>query len=150
MRNQTFSKLLWRDKQLGAAILAALIVWAGMLIWFPPQRTVWPTENLERFLLLVLAYPIIEEVVFRGLLQGWLLTFKWGQKRWWLLSGANLITTAIFAAMHGFQHAPIAAAMVIFPSLVFGYFRDRDGNIGRAIFLHSFYNAGYFLIYGVG
>ena len=38
-------------------------------------------------------------------------------------------------------------AAVIVPSLIFGYFRDRHGNIHAAVVLHVFYNAGYLWLF---
>jgi membrane protease YdiL (CAAX protease family) len=38
---------------------------------------------------------------------------------------------------------------VLFPSLIFGYFRDRYTSIYPCMVLHAFYNAGYFGLTGL-
>ncbi|MEO7557618.1 MAG: JDVT-CTERM system glutamic-type intramembrane protease, partial [Gammaproteobacteria bacterium] len=60
---------------------------------------------------------------------------------------ANVATTLLFAGFHFFYHAPLWAALVILPSLIFGYFRDRHQRVLPAIVLHVFYNAGYFWLF---
>jgi len=36
---------------------------------------------------------------------------------------------------------------VFFPSLVFGYFKDRTGRLTAPILLHIFYNAGFLWLF---
>jgi membrane protease YdiL (CAAX protease family) len=47
--------------------------------------------------------------------------------------------------MHFINHPPFWALAVFFPSLVFGYFRDRCDSVVPAITLHILYNFGYFV-----
>lgn len=94
-----------------------------------------------------LVYPLFEELVFRGLLQEWLYRKPWGARGTGPLSWANWVTTGAFVLAHVFYHSPSWAAAVIFPSLVFGYFRDRYQRVTPAIVLHAFYNAGYFWLF---
>ncbi len=98
--------------------------------------------------MLVAVYPLLEEIVFRGALQGWLRTFHWGAHGWGPLTYANMLTSFVFAGLHGWAHPPLMAALVLFPSLVFSYFRDRDNQLRIPIGLHGFYNGGYFWLYG--
>jgi membrane protease YdiL (CAAX protease family) len=51
-------------------------------------------------------------------------------------------------AAHALTHPPEWAAAMLFPSLVFGYFRDRYRSVVPAAALHVFYNAGWFLLRG--
>ena len=92
-------------------------------------------------------YPLLEEWLFRGLLQPQLLTYRPLRTQRLGLSGANLLTSLLFGATHLLAHSPLWAAAVIIPSLIFGAFRDRYQSIVPAIILHSFYNLGYFLIF---
>ena len=59
---------------------------------------------------------------------------------------ANVLTSIAFAAVHLYAHPPLWALAVFFPSLVFGYFRDRSGRLEGPILLHIGYNASYFML----
>ena len=92
----------------------------------------------------ILIIPIIEEVIFRGLLQTWIA--KRYNQAVGELSLANLITSSIFALLHLFTQ-PLSMALYTFiPSLIFGYAKDRYKRLMPSIILHSSYNGGYFLI----
>lgn len=137
------------DWQYGLAIIAALLLW-GLLLWIDsPQPSLdWVFIAPWLFLSLLLAQPLLEEVVFRGGLQGWLIEKTWGRRTVLHITLANMLTSVAFVAMHLFYHAPLMALLVIVPSLLFGYFRDRyDGWLIPSIVLHCFYNAGYFFLY---
>ncbi len=130
------------------AALAAPVFWAGLaLLTHPSIDPYWTLREPRRFALVALGYPVLEEIAFRGLLQEWL------RERWPNLApragitGANLLTSALFSAAHVFAH-PLPWALAVFvPSLVFGYFKDKSGTLSPGIVLHVFYNAGYFLIF---
>ena len=136
------------DGQLAAALLGGLVFWAGLWWW---SRQVfdlsWPLREPLRFALPAIVYPVLEEIIFRGGVQAFLLRFRQGQVRWRGVTGANAVTSVLFSAAHLFSHATPWAAGTLFPSLVFGYFRDRDGSLVLPIALHVFYNAGYFLLF---
>ncbi|MDF0667025.1 MAG: JDVT-CTERM system glutamic-type intramembrane protease [Nitrospira sp.] len=93
-------------------------------------------------------YPLWEELLFRGLLQGELIERGW--IRPWLcgLSGANISVSLFFAVFHLWSHRPIWAVLVFFPSLVFGLLRDRFGSTVPSILMHMWYNGGYFFFIG--
>ena len=98
------------------------------------------------FLLLVLAYPVLEEVVFRGLVQGVFAQYVPGR----LLgpvTRANALTSLVFAASHLLYHAPLWAALIVVPSLVFGWARERYASLIAPILLHVWYNLGFFLLF---
>lgn len=84
---------------------------------------------------------VAEEVVFRGGLQPWLARRYFGQGRATAtLTPANLLTSAIFAAMHAWRH-PIAVAAGVFPvSLVYGVARERSGSVVPPALLHTGFN----------
>jgi len=138
-----------RDAQFGAAIAAAPFFW-GFLLWlYSPVALdpAWPLRAPLTFLSLALLYPIVEELVFRGALQSTLYRYPWARYPLGPISFANLITSLIFAGFHFFYHAPLWAALVFLPSLLFGYFRDKYQGVWPAIVLHVFYNAGYFWLF---
>jgi len=139
---------LLHDRLFWLALTAGPVVWITLLSWLPSTPF---TENglaqWWRFLLLAGLYPLLEEWLFRGLLQPQLLTWQPLRTRLLGLTGANLLTSLLFGAVHLIAHPPLWAAAVIVPSLVFGAFRDRYQSVVPAIILHSFYNLGYFLIF---
>ncbi len=92
--------------------------------------------------LLLLLYPLLEELAFRGWLQGRLLAGTWGRRSRYGISLANLLTSLAFVAFHMFQHAPAWAALLLLPSLIFGCLRERHRSVLPAVVLHVFYNAG--------
>lgn len=92
----------------------------------------------------ILIIPIIEEVIFRGLLQTWIA--KRYNQAVGQLSLANLITSSIFALLHLFTQTLSMALYTFIPSLIFGYAKDRYKRLMPSIILHSSYNGGYFLI----
>lgn len=108
---------------------------------------VW--EQWRLWLWLICLYPVIEEWVFRGLLQAWLWRRDWGQRAVWGFSLANGATSLCFVLAHLLTQPPQWAVLVIFPSLIFGWFRDRYGSVTPAILLHSFYNLCYFTVFGL-
>lgn len=139
----------WRDWQLWAALAAALVFWG---VWFlysqPVLQPTWPVARPLVFASLVLVYPVLEEIVFRGLLQPAIAVRLSG--RWRSLTVANLLTSLLFAGLHLFFKTPVWALLTFFPSLVFGYFRERHAGIGSPVLLHIWYNLGYFLLFPPG
>lgn len=134
-----------RDRFFILACLLALPVW--LLIYFTPILS-WTGNSFTWFqvVALVLLFPVLEELVFRGLIQGSLLRVPLLAKRPLLFSNANAITSLLFAALH-LIHQPIAMAALIFiPSLVFGELRDRFGSTRPSIVMHVFYNLGLLLV----
>lgn len=132
----------WMDGQFALALVAALPFW-GWLAWRGAPSAVLPPLVLVS---VVLVQPVVEELLFRGALQGRLLATAWGRQRLaGLLTRANLLVSLLFAALHLWQHPPLWAAGVLLPSLLFGHFRERHDSTVPAIVLHVYYNAGYFL-----
>lgn len=133
-----------KDWTFHAAWAAALVFW-GILYGFTQAQIQWDWPLREPWLFLwpALFYPVLEEIVFRGLVQD----LAHQHLRPWRLgpiSHANLITSLAFTALHFLYHPPAWAAAVILPSLVFGYFKDKYKGLTAPIALHVFYNCGYF------
>jgi membrane protease YdiL (CAAX protease family) len=84
---------------------------------------------------------VLEEIVFRGLLQE-LVRDLLSRAMYGPLTVANLLTSLCFTGAH-FFHPPLEAALVFFPSLVFGFFKERTDSLVAPVLLHAFYNAGY-------
>lgn len=136
-------------KTAGAAFAAGPVFWLLLWVWQRPDLHLgWPLQVPGRFLLLGLVYPLLEETVFRGGVQGFFLQFAPGRRNWHGWTAANALTSLAFALFHLFAHAPAWALPILAPSLVFGYFRDRTGRLTLPILLHIWYNLGYFWLFG--
>ena len=85
--------------------------------------------------------PFIEELLFRGIIQGQLVKHNWARLKILHISYANIITSILFVAIHMIHSSPMWALAVIFPSLLFGYFRDRYKSIYPSLIMHSAYNS---------
>ena len=140
---------LWGDKLFWLSLCAGPFFWfsiylAGTTISGPR----WVSENSLLFLQLALLYPVVEELVFRGLLQEKLWQTRFSRLAIYCLSMPNIITSMIFTAFHFLAHPPLWAVSVFIPSLVYGFLRDRYQHVLPAVLLHVFYNGGYFLLFG--
>lgn len=137
----------FRDPRFLAALAVGPVAWAVLAILLPVTTDpFWPAARLWLFLSLVLLYPVLEEIVFRGLLQGWLLDREWGRRHFGPVSAANAIAAAAFTLAHLIHQPPAWAAAVIVPALLFGYFREVHG-LWSAILLHAFYNSGFIWLF---
>lgn len=87
--------------------------------------------------------PLVEEMLFRGVVQGSARRQAWGVRAVLGISLANVVTSLVFMVAHLVQHPPLWALAVLAPSLVFGYVRDRYGHILPSLILHIAYNACY-------
>ena len=134
---------LARDRQFWLALLAGPAFWVWRAGGMPELSITGP-----RWLWLALVVPVVEELAFRGWLQGMLaerFPQRWCGRR---LSQANLLTSLLFAAAHAGVAGHWSGGLVFVPSLAFGYFRDKYQRVMPAVLLHSFYNAGFFATQG--
>ncbi|MDH3326719.1 MAG: JDVT-CTERM system glutamic-type intramembrane protease [Gammaproteobacteria bacterium] len=138
-----------KDPHWYLAFVVAIGFWVVMDIFIQPAtpRNLFSTPEI--ILVSIILYPILEEIVFRGLVQGLLLMRVRYQKVFFGLSGANVVTSILFSVLHLVHQAPLMAFLIFFPSLIFGYFRDRHRSILPSIWLHSFYNAGFLMLFVV-
>jgi membrane protease YdiL (CAAX protease family) len=130
------------DPRFGLALLAGCAYWLTLTGLTEPV----PVLSGAALISLILLQPLLEELLFRGLLQGWLRARPWSRRQLGGFTLANMVVTLLFTALHFINHPPLWAAGVLLPSLLYGYFRDRHDSVLPAIALHVFYNAGYFLI----
>lgn len=122
------------------AVLAAVPVWLAFGALAGDRLQV--NFAVYALISLLLVQPAVEEVVFRGALQGSLLAHGW-HRHIGPVSIANLVTTAAFAVLHLPAQPPLWALGVAAPSLVFGHVRERFDSVLPAVVLHSIYNAGF-------
>lgn len=125
-----------------AGVAAFLIVWLTVA----PTFSVTGRSISEVILAGIFYYPLLEEILFRGIIQGGLSKKAWGKKTYLHLTIANLLTSVLFTAAHIWYQPVLWALMLIVPSMIFGFFRDRYGSIYPSIGLHMFYNAGFIFV----
>lgn len=129
------------------AFSIAVIFWF-LFDYFVQEATPRNLFNFFQILLIsVLLYPVLEEIVFRGVIQTKLLSYKCFAQRYFGISNANIGTSILFSLAHLFQHNSLAALFVFAPSIIFGYFRDRHDSVYPAVYLHVFYNAGFLSLF---
>jgi membrane protease YdiL (CAAX protease family) len=113
-------------------------------VGFPPEKFInW-------FLYIWIWSSVVEEILFRGLLQSYLGQFN--QKlfaiRKAVISPAVFVPALLFAAMHltlfmqGMTASVVAGIFInaLILGLLAGYYREKTGSIYPAIFLHILFN----------
>lgn len=136
---------LLRDWQFWLVVLLPLLFWISWWLALPTRSNPAPASFWLNQVFLI---PLIEELIFRGWLQGRLLRSQKMRRHCCQISFANLATALLFSVAHLITHPPLWALAVVIPALVFGYFRERYNSLYPAIFLHVYYNGGYFAIIG--
>jgi membrane protease YdiL (CAAX protease family) len=131
-------------------LLSALgpTVWLSLIGLFALQPTPWHAIWSPIFLSVTLWQPLFEELLFRGIVQGYFLQSMTKHKTWIGLSLANLLTSLLFTLAHLAGHSVSWSLLVFMPSLCFGFVRDRFDSVYPSIALHVSYNTGFFLLIG--
>jgi len=134
---------LWLDSHIHIALALGVLVGGLLWLWMPAgyARPIWADPWM--LLSFVLLQPVLEELLFRGVIQGQVLRTPWGVCRWLGISAANAMTSVLFVMLHFMHHAPLWALAVFIPSLVYGHLRERHASLWPALLLHSSYNAIY-------
>jgi membrane protease YdiL (CAAX protease family) len=89
-----------------------------------------PGNMLANLVLLALLAPLVEELVFRGLLYGW-VAGRWGGLAAWLVS------SLAFAAAH---YEPAHVVLVLPLGLLFGWLRRRTDSLLPSLVAHILNN----------
>lgn len=133
----------YRDAAFWAVLVAGVLVLAlvGMV------TGAGAAPGLTALLLLVFVYPVLEEWVFRGVLQPLLHEWLHG-RRCGVLTWANGLTSLVFALAHVPVHGVGQGVLVFGPSLVFGVYRERHDSVLSPILLHGAWNAAALLLLG--
>ena len=132
-------KEILSDKPYLIALLLPFPVW----IYFSDMEGINYLSANEVLMLLIL-FPVTEELFFRGIIQP--IIHKKFSKTWRSISVANVLTSLLFSVTHLFNHNPIWALSTFFPSLVFGWSKDRYNTLLAPLMLHCYYNAGWFYL----
>ena len=115
--------------------------WAAAVVFYEARPGFsWLLADPVRALLLCLFYPLIEEWLFRGVIQGALLQRAVGARGKLGVSVANLVTTGLFFALHWIGRSFQTACWVIGPSLILGIVRERTQSIVVPMLIHCVWN----------
>jgi len=90
-------------------------------------------------ILAVVGAPVVEELFFRGLLQG-AFTRRVGA------IPAIFITALMFSFAHIFNEGPLAPIILFPAALLLGYLRHRTGRLAAGMVAHATFNATMFLL----
>ena len=130
--------------------LMGLLGDVGLRIALPQLLASSQLHGPGQWLWCVLWLPVLEEVTFRGILQGELLRTGWGQLRVFGLTAANVACSVLFVALHFLHHRPLWALSVLAPSLVLGWLRERHSGIASPIAMHALFNLTFFAAASLG
>tara|TARA_B100001063_G_C16775338_1_gene564796 strand:+ start:2834 stop:3355 length:522 start_codon:yes stop_codon:yes gene_type:complete len=136
---------LFKDTHLAAILFGSLLVGLGLSFILPSTFLESATADTLVLLNLLLLYPLVEELLFRGVIQEALLKRSCLAVRNLGISYANIITSILFVGLHFIHHPPVWAMAVFVPSLVLGYIRERYISLLVPISLHIFFNCIYLL-----
>lgn len=138
--------------QFATAAVAAGAAVAAAWLWLLALRALFPELELDETaamtgrlgvatMLFVVAFgpAVLEEVVFRGLLQGRLIALLGARVGW-------VVTAATFAICHA---QPAVLPIHFGLGLVLGWLRERSGSLLPGMLMHFGYNAAIVLI-GIG
>lgn len=138
---------LVKDPVIWSAVFCAGLFWLLLSFYVPiTHKLMWPLLTPFDFIIPVILYPVIEEIVFRGMVQEFLQK-KLSGIVFFQLTKANVVTSIIFTALHFLYHPPLWASTVLLPSLYFGFLKERYQNLVPPILLHVFFNAGYYWLF---
>ena len=98
---------------------------------FNPDDFTWLNTSLGFYVLAFVAAPVLEELLFRGFLQGWLSKHSaFGPQR------AIIFSAVVFAACHGWT----AALPLFLLGLILGWIRWSTGSLRAAMLVHAIHN----------
>ncbi len=117
--------------------------------WLPPWDGTIFAWGLFGAIVFCVSVAVLEEVIFRGGIQGGLLRKAVFNFKLFGLSRANWLTSALFAAAHLWQHPWMLIPGYFVVSLVLGYFRERYKGITVPVVLHVWYNLSLLFLPGL-
>ena len=114
---------------------AALLHEAGLVKFYAP-------EGITDWMAIGLIYPLIEELIFRGLLMGFLSRYPI-LSRGRFVTTSNILTSIIFALCHVLVSKIVVNGLLVFlPSLWLGATRERFGSVWMCYVIHTIWNLG--------
>lgn len=133
------------DYRLVAAVVAPLLLGP----WLPPWDEAILAKGLFGAIVFGISVAVLEEVIFRGGIQGGLLRKEIFKLKLLGLSRANWLTSSLFAAAHVWQHPVVLVPGYFVVSLALGYFRERYNGILVPVLLHAWYNLALLFLPGL-
>ncbi|MDC0238732.1 JDVT-CTERM system glutamic-type intramembrane protease [Gammaproteobacteria bacterium] len=98
---------------------------------------------------MLLIFPVLEEIVFRGLIQDYIYLKLSTWNIYLGITPANWLTTLLFCVTHLVTRSFIVALLVIVPSLLLGALRDKGFSIKVLAAIHVYWNGGGYLLVGI-
>ena len=105
----------------------------------------WPLRAVA----ILLLFPVLEEIVFRGLIHDYIYLKLSTWDKYLGITSANWLTTLLFCLTHLVTRSLIVALLVIVPSLVLGSLRDKGFSIKALAAIHVYWNGGVYLLVGI-
>ena len=127
----------WAIRRPAAGLLALVVAACAVAALAGPAPVVW----------LLLAAPVMEEIVFRVGLQEALLR-RWGERSAAAALAVNVVAALAFAAAHLARHADAQAALTFLPALLIGALYQRQRRVMPCIALHALCNGLWLLAAG--
>lgn len=133
---------------IGFAVPVWIAAFFGVYIEFiqPPVL-----EGVIAILTAVVLFPVLEELVFRGLfwdLWGFFTRDKTGLIA--SLAVKNCSISICFSLLHAFNYGILGAVLVFIPSLWLGLLRERSESIKVCCLVHVLWNLGYVIVTVLG
>jgi len=125
---------VWISLYLGWMLATDFVIdWRGP--WdFAPWRAAPVAASVLRLLAVVIAGPLLEELVFRGLAFGALTRSRLGP------AGAVLATAALWSVLH-WSYEPVVILIIMVAGMILGAARWRTGSLCLPIVMHMMWNA---------
>ena len=131
-------------------MIGAPVVWSG-IVWIFGFGLDFDSFARASFrtVAILLIFPVLEEIVFRGLIQDYLSNKTTDWDSFLGITWANWLTTLLFCVTHLVTRSMLVASLVIVPSLLLGALRDRGFSIKALAAIHLYWNGGVYLLIGL-
>lgn len=133
------------DRTLLTTICLSVVIGYGFWSLFPCNIIAAKHRTTIAWFNILLIYPVLEEVAFRGTIQEVLLKLSGLNEVHYGVSKANFITSVLFAGFHIIYQPAWLASLILLPSLVLGFFKERYATILVPIGLHILFNLVFLL-----
>ena len=124
-----------------ALLLGCLIAASGGA--FYAQNKTLPPFSTQVLINLILLYPCIEEILFRGFLHDAIQRLCGSHLRYANISLNNLLVSLLFCLAHSSVWTWPWLGLLLFPSLIFGWAKERYNTLPPCIMLHGAYNSAW-------
>lgn len=126
-----------------------IIVFTAVLVYFVCCIYLYGISSISLYniVLFLFASPLLEEFIFRGLVQKSINNFL--KSGFFLhISYGSIISSSIFTFIHLLlNNFAVIYLMVFLPSLFFGFLYDKYKTLLLPVLFHSFFNINVFIAY---